>query len=519
MSGTGFSSLFAPLARWWRLYRRTFFQVRRPVKARSRAASEPGKWFLVAAVLITLVGAGLRASFLNHPMRYDESMVYFDFADWPLHDLATRYDRVQNHLLHTILEHFAIRIGGHSPPVIRLPAAIAGTALVPLAIALGFALTRRSLYGLLAGGLVAVSSVLVDYSTNARGYTMVGAFTMGMCLCTLWLLRDPRRRRLWPTWALLASFGAFTIPTMVFPVVGLALLIGLDAVVNSRRRRRRVQLTRLAVTLGTWALATFLLYLPAAVRTGLPTVLTAYAETQNHSRKFFDSTSQLVRLTWQDWARDVAAPVLILGGIGLALGLIRGWRKRSMPWAMPWVMLGGGGALAVLLQTHPYPRVWLYLLPVVLTFSACGPALIRRHALRRAAIAVMVLSILVGGYRVSRRQFLIAEDPHTLVDAKLVAETCADWPPRRFGLIMFPMTEAVHYYAHRENLPRPAHPIDPRVRATYVVVNRTQSLEDVLAAKGGSWLQAYGPPRLYKTLPNSRIYRMDRLIGIVRLEP
>gem|GEM_PF-6704603 len=119
--------------------------------------------------------------------------------------------------------------------------------------------------------------------------------------------------------------------------------------------------------------------------------------------------------------------------------------------------------------------------------------------------------VLVGGYRVSRREFLVAEDPHTLVDAGMVAKACAEWPSREFALITFPATEAVRYYAHLWGLPRPAHPIDGRVRATYVVVNHTQSLEDVLAAKGGSWVRAYGPPRLYKTLPHCRIYRMDQI--------
>jgi len=517
LSGIGLSSWFASPARWGRLYRRTFLQVRRSTGVRPRAAPRAGKWFLAAAVLLTLAGAGLRASFLNHPMRYDESWVYFDYATHPLHDLVTRYNRVANHLLHTALEHVAIRFVDASPPVIRLPAFIAGTALIPLAIALGWAVTRRSACGLLAGGLVAASCVLVDYSANARGYTMICAFTLGMCLCTVRLVREPWRRRFWPMWALLALLGAFTVPIMVFPVAGLALLIALDAVMNGRRRRRRVQLVRLTVTLVTLAVAIFLVYLPAVVRTGVPTVLAAAVEVQGHWQKYFGSVPRVVRLTWQDWVRDAAAPALLLGGVGLALGLVRALASRSVVWAMPWGLLAGGVALAALLRANPYPRVWLYLLPVVLTFAACGLALIRPALLRRLAIAALTAAVLAGGYRVAQRELLVAEKPPSLVDAEAVAQMCADLPPREFGLVMLPMTDAVRYYAHRRDLPRPAHPVDPRVRAVYVVVNSFQSLEEVLRVKGETWVHQCGSPVLYKTLPHSRVYRMERIRACARV--
>ncbi len=511
MSGTTCSLWFATVARLGRQYWRTFFCVRRPAARPTLPANRHRGWFLTATVLITLAGAGLRASFLNHPMRYDESMVYFEYVVHPLHDLATRYNRVQNHLLHTILEHEAVRVGGNSPPVLRLPAAIAGTALIPLAIALGCAVTRRRAYGLLAGGLVAVSSVLVDYSANARGYTMVCVFTLSMCLCTLGLVRQPRRRRLWLLWALLGTLGAFTIPTMLLPVAGLAVVIVLDAAVARHPRRRRVQLVRLAVTLGTCGLLTFLLYVPVVVRTGLFTMLAARHAVHHYAQAYFSSPAYIARMTWQDWTRDATLSALLLLGLGLVLGLVRALRQRSAAWAVPWGMLIVGVFLAVLLPVQPYPRLWLYLLPVVLTFGACGLVLIEPRALRRLAVAVMVASVTAGGYQVSRREFLAAENPPTLVDAELVADACADWPDREFGLIMLPITPAVHYYAHRRNLPRPAHPIDPRVRTTYVVVNGPQSLEDVLAAKGGTWLAEYGTPFLYKTLPHSRIYRMERM--------
>ena len=510
MSGICLSSWFASPARWGRLYRRTFLQVRRRPNPRRSTSDRCGWGFVALAVLVTLAGAGLRASFLNHPMRYDESWVYFRYIGRSVHDLATCYEWAANHLLYSVLEHEAVRLGGDSPPMLRLPAFLAGTALIPLAITLGWAVTRRRGCSLAAGGLVSASCVLVDYSTNARGYTMLCAFTMGMCLCTVLLVRAPRRRRLWPTWALLGALGALTIPTMLLPVAGLAAVIALDALLMRRRRRRRIQLARLAVTLASWALLTALLYLPALVRAGPAQMLAAGDAVRRYSERYFNSTYHVAWLTGEEWARDLAWPALVIGGAGMLLTLVHALRKRSALWSLPWVMLAVGAGLAVSLPARPYPRVWLYLLPVVLTFAACGLALIRPVPLRRSVIAVLGAALLASGYSVGRRQCLVAEIPPTLVDAAAVAQMCAEFPNREFGLVMFPMTDAVRYYAHRQDLPRPAHPTDSRVRATYVVVNWCQSLEEVLDIKGETWVHQYGSPVLCLTLPHSRVYRMER---------
>ncbi|MCP4591527.1 MAG: hypothetical protein GY842_12350 [bacterium] len=491
-----------------RRYLRTFLRPDRGGAGLSKLG-HPGWCYWASLAAVTLVGLGLRLAFLNHPMRYDESMVYFRYVIHPLHDLATRYDQVQNHLLHTILEHTSWRCFGNSPSVLRLPALIAGTLLAPLAAALGYAVTRRARYGALAGGWVAVSSVLVDYSTNARGYTMACAFTLGMCLSTVGLIQNPRRRRLWVVWAGLAALGTFTIPTMMFPVVGLGSVLVLDAMLR-RRRRRRIQLVRLTITLGTWLGLTLLLYAPALLRTGSATVLAIPRAVQSYSEAFFGTPLAVVEGVWQDWMRDALVPALVLGGIGLLLGLGHALRRRSSAWSLPWVMLAGGIGLAGLLPVNAYPRVWLPLLPIILTFAVCGLALIRSTRIRVLAVAILAVSVLLGGFRTHQREFLIAEDPHTLVDAELVAQVCAPLPHHGFGLITAPSTDAVRYYAHLRNLPRAVHPIDPRSKATYVVVNRTQSLEDVLTAKAGAWLRAYRAPVLHCTLPHSRIYRMER---------
>jgi hypothetical protein len=472
--------------------------------------TRPGRWFLWGAVAVTLTGGLLRAAYLDHPMRYDESMVYFNYLIFPLHEVAARYDAVQNHVLHTMLQHETLRWLGNRPWALRLPAFIFGTMLVPLSIWLSYAMVRREIFALLSGGLVAVSSLLIDYSTNGRGYTMVCAFTLGMCLCTIGLIRTPGRRRLWLLWAVLGAMGAFTIPVMLFPVAGLFVLLALDAWLLRRPRRRRVQLSRLVAASATMAVMTALLYLPAVIHVGSGELARARDCIAQFSRHHVGSFADMAAVTWQHWSRDVSIVSSICAAIGLLYCIRQAFRRRNLTWLMPLILLLAGLGVSRFLPVSPYPRVWLYLLPIVLTFSVCGLGALDRRELRNAAAIAAAVGVVITGHLTMKRQYLVAEDPHTLVDAERVAGSFADLPEREFAVLTKPATYAVRYYARIRGWPQAAHPAMPQVTETYIVVNHTQALEEVLQSKI-EHLQGYGKPTLFKRLPNATIYRMPRI--------
>ena len=132
--------------------------------------------FLVAAAAVLVAAAALRVAFLDVPLRYDEATTYVNFVSDPLYVSLSDYSTPNNHPLHTALAKAAVTVFGNSPTAIRLPALLAGLALVPAVLALGWMLYGRTA-GLVAAAFTAVSSTLVEYSTNARGYTLVALFT------------------------------------------------------------------------------------------------------------------------------------------------------------------------------------------------------------------------------------------------------------------------------------------------------------------------------------------------------
>jgi hypothetical protein len=132
---------------------------------------------LVAMAGLMMIAALVRWPYLDQPMRYDESHTYLNYASQPWYVAIAKYDAPNNHILHTLAVRASARLLGDSPFAIRLPAFLAGVLLAPACYLLGVAVRGRAA-GALAGLTVAAWSPLVEFSTNARGYTLVCLFTV-----------------------------------------------------------------------------------------------------------------------------------------------------------------------------------------------------------------------------------------------------------------------------------------------------------------------------------------------------
>src|SRR5690606_35061939 len=106
---------------------------------------------------------------------------------------------------------------GNDEWAIRLSALVAGVLIVPATYSLAF-LWGGGAAGCLAALAMAASSPLIEYSVNARGYSLLCLIT----LCLLLLARAGLRRSgpaVWGTMGLLAALGLWTVPTMVYSLL------------------------------------------------------------------------------------------------------------------------------------------------------------------------------------------------------------------------------------------------------------------------------------------------------------
>ncbi len=314
-------------------FRRQLAGIRSDWKAIDFHIDEPA-----ALAILTLFAILLRMAQMERPMGADESATVLYYASKPLVFGISIYGSPNNHLLHTALVHLSSAMFGNAEWALRLPAFVAGVALVPLVYLCGG--------GLQAAAAAAAWPALIDYSTDARGYTLLCCFVL-ICTFAAARVRDGNRAAC-ALFIASAALGFFTIPVMVYPFVMLLVWCGW--------RRETV-----VCAVGTIAL-TLLFYLPALRVTGItPIISNGYVQPLPIA-SFFSELPRYARSVGA--AMFVSVPVLfsLLVVVAFLVGLI----KRRLYWS-------GFLAVIVLLSVQrvlPFPRVWLPFVPLMFITAA-----------------------------------------------------------------------------------------------------------------------------------------------------
>jgi len=135
--------------------------------------SNEDKMHLMSLGLIILTGIIIRIFCLyKTPIRYDEAFTFIMYVSKSLILGIANYSYFNNHILHTITSHFIYETLGSSLWVVRLTALILGIVLIPAAYIVFKRFANKNIR-LLTSSIVAGSFLLIDYSCNARGYTLM----------------------------------------------------------------------------------------------------------------------------------------------------------------------------------------------------------------------------------------------------------------------------------------------------------------------------------------------------------
>ena len=320
-------------------------------------------------IAITAVGFLSRLAYVSQPMRFDEAHSYLDYASKPVYLLLSLYRAPVNHVFHTLLVHLSIRLFGNSPWSLRLPALIAGTLLIPLAY-----LFAAQFYGrasaIVASALVAISPVLIDYSTNSRGYTIVCCCTLLLFLIARLLLQktDPI---LFLSLAAVASIGLFTIPTMLLPACGVLLWI-----VLSIRGRPAAYLRPFWRSLGACLLLTAAItlfsYLPLLLVSGWRSLAANQMVKGLNSGSFVTQNEAFFRLAWQLWNWSLPKWLTVVLVIGFFLSLLLPVKRVPGQRRLISSLVLSSLLLLLAFRFAPFARVWLFLLPIYFVLSVSG---------------------------------------------------------------------------------------------------------------------------------------------------
>jgi 4-amino-4-deoxy-L-arabinose transferase-like glycosyltransferase len=361
--------------------------------------------------LVVVVGIVLRVLYLGEPPRKDESYTYVVFAGRSIVHALTLYPAPNNHILHTAFVWISCRLFGNSLWAMRLPALLAGVALIPATYITAMRLAGRNA-ALFAAGLIAVSGPFVYFSVNARGYAQQAVLTVIMLYLAAELVEGAPA----VYWALLsaaAAAGFWTAPTMLYSylVVSFWLLWA----------GGRVVLRPMIIAGTITALTVAFLYMPVIVVAGPRALLwNPFVRPQPLQEFRADALGFPKRLlTFLHGGDPLAFVILIAVGVLLALvsKTSAGRRPAAQLFVVLLVVLVG---LPALQRIVPFARALLPVLIVYYLLAAFGWSLAaeKPFALHEVPMLIAFLTLLAAvafhltrsGYIEANRQFPESRD-------------------------------------------------------------------------------------------------------------
>jgi len=357
--------------------------------------------FLAVVLLIMGLAVIYRLEYIYSSLHHDEAYTFVAFAN-SLFAATTDYHLPNNHVFHSILVTISTCIFGIQPWAVRLPAFIAGVLLVPAAYGLAKRLYDRWT-ALGAALLAAWFPILINYSTNARGYTLVALFTL-LTLTLGGIVREQKNLFAWILISLLSALGLYTMPVMLFPFGILFTWLFLENQLEGPGPyRTKLDFLRYWAAAGFGAgILTMLFYTPIMIFTGPDKVFANSFVTPLPWVDLLETLSHRLSETWAEWTYGVPPLMTTVLAAGWILSIVFHRRLSTTRVPLQYAALLWITALIIIQRPNAWAKVWLFLLPLMLVWATAGAVgvleKVRPKFLRSLPLAVIVvgLALLAG---------------------------------------------------------------------------------------------------------------------------
>ncbi|MBM3152400.1 MAG: hypothetical protein FJZ96_09415 [Chloroflexi bacterium] len=507
------ASILARFCRQLALDRRAFFALfaRRPDE----------RWERWTVAALTVISAFQKIAWLSQPMNHDESYTFIAFAARPFFKVISDYHLPNNHIFHTILVYISYHTIGAEPWMVRLPAFLAGVLFVPAAY-----LAARGLFSrpaaVLSAAIVAVLPVVTRYADTARGYTLVGLFSLLLVGLAAFVRTRPNRFA-WLLLAGCAALGMYTIPIMLYPfgVVMTWLFLSWLARDVAPEYSRMGFLAAFFASGGLALLLAGLCYTPALVFSGFDSLAgNAFVRAQDWGY-FYESLFARLGVTWTEWTLNLPGIIVwvLVAGSALALVFHRRVSKHRVPLLA--ALLSWMAVLLLIQRVAPEPRVWFFALPLLALYPAAGLALalsaVAGRGPRPAWLPRVILAtaLVIGLSGLAQSWSLAAKyrPGEAGADEQAVLFLEPLLAPGDVILTAFVDGPMLRYYAHLHDLPEVYFEPGESLETAYVLVNtdEAQSLGGVTAETGLSALLDLDSAELVGEAGYLLIYRVPAL--------
>jgi hypothetical protein len=459
------------------------------------------------------LGIFFRYAYLWRPMGHDEAYTFVAFASRGLRYSISNYHLPNNHVFHTIFVNLAYQLFGDSPAVIRLPAFLAGILIILATFLVGkqFFSTYTAL---VSASIIASLPVMIDYSTTARGYTILTFFTL-LIVSLAAYVKDHKNSVGWGLLIIFSSLGLYTNPTMIYPIGMVAIWLLISKIIKDVSKDYGREYYLYLVTSCVLILITAgILYSPILISSGIQPLFNNDVIQALSWSDFYQSIPVRIKNTWAEWNREIPGWISIVALFGLGASFIIPSPKQKQRITLFLAAFLWIGAALIVQRVAPWPRIWLFLLPLIVVWVSGGvlglvglfsARIHRRKYLVIGGTNLLILLSLWVGFTKSFTQF--TQKLHTQGEVEEVAMFLADYlQPEDVVAVTSPDRIVLQYYLDRYTVSEGKYEflLSKPFNRAIVVVNKGfgQTIEYVIG-----WRSYFDG---FDLGPAEEVYRSDR---------
>ncbi len=323
--------------------------------------------WLLASIIIGII---IRLSFLFEPFRSDEVSTFFAFIE-SSNPLRAFLFHPNNHFLHNILSKIIYVLFGFSFSSLRLVSFVSGILSIPICF---FISKKIDQDGRFAAITMATYPMLIHYSVNARGYSLLVLFFLLSLESTIEFLKSfSKKEGLYL--AIFIALGAFTIPTMLFAASGLFLYILINIFFTFKENNKRLNVIKkvFQVILITF-FVTLIFYLPIIF---LPGNFSNFINDETlkplTAPEIFLNLIPHVSQAFGFLTNYINLNILISYVLLIILGYLNYIAKKNQVGFLLLPSLLVGALIIIFLKfSIPWFRIWIYFIPIFLIIGDNG---------------------------------------------------------------------------------------------------------------------------------------------------
>ncbi len=374
--------------------------------------------YTIPFFIILLTSILIRLYFLNGPLRYDEGFTYYYFSQKPVYLTMSFYEYPNNHIFHSLLVKFSCFIFGDSIVSLRLPALFFGVSLISIVyLYVGKFFSKSA--ALIAISLIALSSVLISYSVNARGYSLLfSAFVLLLVLVEI--LKRENNKFLWTLFILIQVVGIYTIPIMLYE----CMIVNSYFIFTGVFRRTEGSYLSFKIILKSALRVAFLsvlFYLPVYLLMGVEAIVANdYVKSRSYFEVFAilpDHINYLYTYLTMDF--PVILQFALIGGILTSL-IFYNYCRQVLGAVLFFLF-----CIFIIQRVVPFARVLVFLFPLFYIFSAIGIHFLITFFMNLKSyfysIAICFILLIGMSFRIIRSESPVKEfDPPPIINQALL---------------------------------------------------------------------------------------------------